>query len=139
MAFGDDAHFFRPLLHLEEYDNAVGQKLGSHCPRDELWKMVSAQGQILLNLHTSQLVSPDFCLNRDHVLDTLPVDADIQLVGFDLTDTRNRRPQMVLEGVTGDAQKNVDEPVVARTYALAGSGSPSRTTNRLKVPVSTRW
>jgi len=57
-------------------------------------------------------VPPLACIGHDELL-AVPVDADINLVDFDLPHVLYEGLQMVLQGVGGDTEKDVDQPVIA--------------------------
>ena len=73
---------------------------------------LGATGNILTRLSGGQLVGPTFRLNGNHELLSVLIDADIDLVDFDLTEPFHRSSHVVLQRIRGDAQEDVNQTVV---------------------------
>ena len=59
------------------------------------------------------MVTAAFRLDRQNILAALPVDTDIDFVDFNLTDPFDRGTQMVLKRKTQDAEKDIDQSIIA--------------------------
>ena len=68
---------------------------------------------VLLRLHHAVSVAAALRLHGNHELPTMPVNADVNLVNFYLTDPRHGGAQVVLQRERGDAEEYIDQPVVA--------------------------
>ncbi len=112
LSLGRNGDTIFALLEVKERNEIGANELCSNRAADERREFRGAERKVLLNLHDAQFIIPTFCLNRKDVLCASPVNADIDLVRFDLTDARNRRTQMALERITGYAGKDVDQSVI---------------------------
>jgi hypothetical protein len=99
MSFRGDADTFIALLKLEPSDQIVLHGLRGKWTTDEHGKAMRAQGNIVLDLHNSDLVTRAFCLYREDVLRSSAVDADRYLVRLHLAHIRHGRPQVVVQRV----------------------------------------
>ena len=102
-------------LQFKQGDSAIFQELCSNRSTYEIGKLGGAHRQVLLDLNDAKLLAFAFCLNRQYKMDATPVEADVYLIGLDLTDARHRCSKMVLQRIAGQAGKHIDKPVISQT------------------------
>lgn len=73
------------------------------------------QAEILLDLNDTQGISPAFGLDRDYIVRTATVYADVNFVGFDLSDARHSCAKVTLECMTRDPGEHIDKAIVAES------------------------
>ena len=72
-----------------------------------------AAGDVLTGLGNAELVGSALGLDGYYELLAVPIHADVNLVDLDLSHVFDERLQVVLQGVGGDTEKDVDQPVIA--------------------------
>ena len=96
-----------PLLHrfhqtvitqtkLEHRDPRVVHELRGDGAAGEIGKLFSAACDVLFRLHGRKLIIPALRLHWDDVLATVAVDAYVNLVDLDLTETLHGSAEMIL-------------------------------------------
>src|SRR5690606_12695171 len=108
-----DLHLLILEAELEDRYDVVLHELRGDRAADEGRVLLLAAQDVLLGLHDADLVRPAFRLYGDDVLAAAPIDADIDLVDFDLPHVAHGRAQVVLERVGRDPEEDIDQPVVA--------------------------
>jgi len=98
---------------LKQSDGVALHHLGGYWSTDKCVPPFHTQGDILFKLHSSDLIAFRFGLHGHNVLRPAPVNAHVDLVGFDLPDTFNGGPQMVLQRIASYAQEDVYQAIVA--------------------------
>lgn len=120
MSFGGDTDTFLGLHKLEERDDAARHELRPDRPAVESGKVLSAQSEILLDLHHAHPVLSPLGLHREHVMRAVAVEADIDFVGFDLPEPFDPAPEMTLQRVSRQAGEDIDEAVERALAKLLG-------------------
>src|SRR5712692_6851518 len=92
----NDTQALIALLKLEHCDHACLHELSGEGSADQGGELVSTHRDVLLDLHDAKLVVAAFGLDRKHVVRSLLVHANINLVGFGLPHVRDGSPEMVL-------------------------------------------
>ena len=80
---------------------------------NERGELRGATSQILICLHDRKLIFPALRLNWNHVLDTLPIERNVDFVDLDLTNSLNRSAHVALKWVSRYSEENIDQAVVA--------------------------
>jgi hypothetical protein len=81
-------------------------------PTGQQGELLTATGDVLQCLNRCEFVIAGLGLNRHHELLTVPVDANIDFVNFNLTHFRDCRTEMTLKRVRRDSEEDVDQSVV---------------------------
>lgn len=105
MSLGNDAHTLVRLHQFKESDHS--RRLASYrIPTDKLrsdWTAVKnrilfgAHQNVLSNLCLAEAIASALGLNGNNELCTSTIDANIKLVGLDLTDSLHRGPKVALQ------------------------------------------
>ena len=123
MTFTFDEDFIALLLEFEHYDDfaivVVSQELDGHRTRSQFGEDIATECEVLLGLHCADAVRSAFGLHGNDVLLARMADADIQFVRLDLSDIGHGRPQMALQRIGHNAQKQVDQPAVTTSRGLS--------------------
>lgn len=103
------------VLHgeFEHGYSVLGHELCGNGAAYQIGKFRLAVGDILVGLDYAVLVRAALGLNGDDELTAVAVYAHVHFVDFDLADALEVGAQVVLQRVGGDAEKDVDQPVVA--------------------------
>ena len=114
MPFISEGDTLVSTLKLKQGDHIAWHELRPDGAANQPFEFHSAQSQILFDLHHTHFVPPSFGLNGQDIVDPLPIEADIDFVGFDLAHAWNHCAKMILQGVTRDPCKDVYQSVVAK-------------------------
>ncbi len=90
-------HPLLALLETEECDQILGYKLRADGLADQRRELARAHREVLFDLHDAQLVTLPLCLDRQDILGTTTIQADVHLIRFYLTNTGHLRAQVALE------------------------------------------
>src|SRR5579871_270243 len=109
------AHHLYTVIHLRELkerDHMSGHELSGDGTTGQTTELLPAKGDVLFDLYDAELISAALCLNRHCVMIAPPIHAYVYLVSLDLAHATNRRTDMVLKRVAGQAGKDVDQAVI---------------------------
>ncbi|MNZ79476.1 hypothetical protein D3C78_980800 [compost metagenome] len=98
---------------LEHGDAVVAHELRGYGATDQVGELCLAVGDVLVGLDDAVLIRAAFCLDGDDELAAVAVDADVDLIDFELADALEVGSQVVLQRIRSDAEEDVDQPVVA--------------------------
>lgn len=113
------------MLFVDDENPVIGKSQFKHCnalifhelrrnqAANQVGKLPAAVKVILLCLNGSKLVASSFCLHGNDILRSVPVQANVNLVDFQLSDFFHVCTQMILKRISGDAEENIDQTVVA--------------------------
>ena len=87
--FVDHFYFAVDNHQFKHRDAIIGHELSGNCSAHQIRKLLRATRDVLLRLHHAVSVTAAFRLHGNHKLATMPVDADVNLVNFYLTDPRH--------------------------------------------------
>jgi len=96
MSFGDQSRSGFPVFKHENSNKVVRHKLCADGDANQIGKLFSTKCEVLLYLHYAQTVIAALRLDRQHVMDALSIDADINFVGLDLPHSVHVRSQVRL-------------------------------------------
>lgn len=124
----DDLYLVLLECQLEHSDDMVVHELSRDGAATKSGKTLFHETYVLCGLHYSDLILPALRLDRNHVVATAFVKADVELVYFDLPDPFDRGAKVVLEAIGREAEESIDQPVVPdngkqRLFVVEGVGS----------------
>src|SRR5215210_2117871 len=102
------------LLKLKQSDQCIIHKLSGNWSANQFGKFGSTNSKILFNLNDTYFVCSTFSLNRQNIVSASPVNANIDFISFHLPNIRHGCSQMVLQRITGQASKNIDQPIITK-------------------------
>lgn len=108
----DNFHFIGVYCQFEHCDTLFAHELSRYRSAKQLWKFLDTASDILLRLDHAMFVISSLCLNRHHILSTVTVNTDVNLVNLDLSNTFDCRSQVILQWKSCNAQKQVHQPIV---------------------------
>ncbi len=97
MFLGGDGDSAFALLKLEQSDQVVAHELCADRTTDQGTKLGGAERDILFDLHDAQLIPATLRLDGKYVVGSSPVDSNVNLISFDLSDSWDAGPEMALE------------------------------------------
>jgi len=106
--FCSDGDPGRYALEFKESDQIVGYELGCDRTTDHGGKLRGTHSDILLDLDDTHMVASALCLNRNDLVSAAAVYANVDLVGFDLSEPSHGCTQVTLKRVAGHAGKHID-------------------------------
>ena len=93
--------FITSQRQFKKGNNPVQHELSSNCAAAEPRKFLLYKSDILGSLNDANLVFSTFSLNRNNVVAASFIEADVQLVYFNLTNVFNGCAQVILQTVRG--------------------------------------
>jgi len=112
MFFIDHSHLTVLNGQLENRDYFVRHKLSGDRSADEIGKFLGTARDVLLGLNCAKLIAASFGLDGYDKLSSLAINADINLVDFNLPNAFDGCAKVILHRVAGDAEEQVNQSVV---------------------------
>ncbi len=106
-------HVFALKGEFEQSDSVVGHELCGNGAACQAGEFLNAAGNVLAGLGNAELIRASLGLDGNDKLLTVPVHAYVYFVDFDLSHVLDEGLQVVLQRITGYAEKYVDQPVIA--------------------------
>ncbi len=97
---------------LEQSHHTILHELGGDGAALNTWKLLLDEAYILSSLNDADLISTAFSLHGNRVMATMPIESNVKLVYFNLTDIFYSGTKMILQAVSCQPQKRIDQPVV---------------------------
>jgi len=91
----------------------IFHKLGRNRPTNQSRKFRLTAGNILSRLHWRKLVGTTLGLYGNYKVSAISIQTDVNLIDFDLPHASNLRTQVILQGICGQTEENIDEAVVS--------------------------
>ncbi len=101
------------VFKFKHRDGVIAHKLRGDRAMNQIGEFRLANREVLLYLYDSHFIRSALGLNGKDVVRAPLIHADVYFIGFNLPHTRRRCSQMALEGVAGDAGKNIDQAIVS--------------------------
>ena len=113
MLFRNDPDVVAILLKLKKRHEIGSHHIDANGAADERRQLARTQSDILLDLHPAEPVVATLSLHRYYIVCAALVQTHVDFVRLYLPYAGNRCAQMILQGITGDTKKQVNQTVVS--------------------------